>query len=221
MHPPPPGHWPRPPVLVASPPTNRARAAHTMGIPRPGGSVVGPATSGIQDWSAGAPSPVRRSPYHHAQGSRMSVPAPSLLSCRLGLLSAEEALGPSLFRSSDPDPENLKNHSGSLSMEAESSTNWLSLQLWLGREGDKRPTLCDCVQFGARRKECIVIQSYRYSVGALIRLCLCSGFQLSQIPSIRDKLYFSLDGIRITSPTPKLMTCWRTFTLDMLQSAGA
>ncbi|EIE18611.1 hypothetical protein COCSUDRAFT_60272 [Coccomyxa subellipsoidea C-169] len=55
--PPPPGHWPRPPVLVASPLTN---PAHTMAIPRPAGSIVGPATSGDQHRIAGAPSPADR-----------------------------------------------------------------------------------------------------------------------------------------------------------------
>lgn len=70
---PPPGHWPRHPVLVASPPTNRARAAQTLGISRPGGSVVGPATSGVEDRSAGVPSPAHRRPFHLPQGSRMSV----------------------------------------------------------------------------------------------------------------------------------------------------
>lgn len=68
-----PGHWPRHPVLVASPTTSPVPAAHTLGIPRPGGSVVGPATIGVPDQSAGAPSPVRRRQFHLARGSRMSV----------------------------------------------------------------------------------------------------------------------------------------------------
>ena len=38
------GHWPRPPVLLASPPTDMLRRLSCTGFPAPGGSVVRPAT---------------------------------------------------------------------------------------------------------------------------------------------------------------------------------
>ena len=41
------GHWPRHPVPVASPTTGRVCAAHPLGIPRPDGSIVRPATCGV------------------------------------------------------------------------------------------------------------------------------------------------------------------------------
>lgn len=72
---PPPGHWPRPPVLVASAPTRRARAAFPLGTSRPDGCVIRPATSGVPAGSEGAPSQVYRRPYSRiAQGSRDVLP---------------------------------------------------------------------------------------------------------------------------------------------------
>ncbi|KAK9919157.1 hypothetical protein WJX75_009789 [Coccomyxa subellipsoidea] len=55
-------HWPRHPVPVASPTTGRARAAHPLGIPRPDGSIVRPATCGVPYRRAGASPPAYRRP---------------------------------------------------------------------------------------------------------------------------------------------------------------
>lgn len=66
------GHWPRHPVPVASPTTGRVRAAHTLGIPRPGGSVVRPR----YQWST---VPERRS----IAASLQKTTLPRALGCQL------------------------------------------------------------------------------------------------------------------------------------------
>ena len=59
------GHWPRHPVLVASPPTDMLRRLSSLGYSRPGGSVVRPATlevyPGAMEGCAAAALP--RSPF--------------------------------------------------------------------------------------------------------------------------------------------------------------